>query len=169
MSYTNTTHANLYHGSAGSYGRSLEECAFFWCEALATQRAWEVVKAWFRAMQAGEAALRYPDPLWQPKPGRKAITQELADIMVQEMDEDFLLQQNRFPKESGLGPEFSRLPPHARLAFMQEIMDASRTTREITQEASALIATGWLPPGWNPPQAAPPSVTVSEDQGQWYP
>ena len=90
-------------------------------------------------LQSGEANLKYPDPNWKDTEhnGRRALTQEVADEIVEEMDEDFLIERNRFPKDSGLGPELSRLPSSARVAFAQELYGIVMTRGEIRSAALA--------------------------------
>jgi len=144
--YRGTSHHDLYISAQPSFAVRTDN-AFAWVEALNIEQIWAVAKRWFALMQSGEARLRYPDPLWQPKPGRKPLTQDVADFIVAEMDEDFLIERGRFPRESGLGPEFSRLPPHARQAFAQELYDVMKTTAELKADATWLLETGWRPPG----------------------
>ena len=107
-------------------------------EAENVEEVWRLVKRWFDIMQAGEAQNMLPDPFWQPKPGRRAISPEVADHLVSEIDEDFSNERARYIKGSdgvARGPEFLRLPPHARLAFAQQVWDVMMTGAEIEAEA----------------------------------
>lgn len=146
MTYENTTVRDLYTNN-GTYNASEIEKAMLWVEAENIATVWKVVKKWFDYMQSGEATQRFPDPTWHPKPGRRALTPEVASQIVTEMDDDFRLERGRFPKESGLGPDFERLPSHARVAFCQEVYDILKTTEEIMAEAETRLQAGeHLPP-----------------------
>lgn len=141
MSYENTRTRDLYAVTLISMSNLVEK-ATAWVEAENIALVWERVKLWFGLMQSGQADLRRPDPYWQPPPGRKPLTQELADQLVHEIDEDFLFEKNRFPRETGLGPEFSRLSPQARLAFAQELYSLVMTIDEQRAAARRLIDAG---------------------------
>lgn len=126
--------------------------AYAYVEAENVAKVWEMVQEWFEAMESGEAWNRYPDPDWVDPPGRKPLTQEVADAMIDEMDADFDLEKNRYP--DGRGPEFKRLPPHARLALAQGLRAILKTPGEIEQETEERLAKGeQLPPR---PRKAPP-------------
>ncbi len=143
MSYENTSVKDLYVSALASFS-GLEEKAQAWVEAQNTEAVWLVVRKWFQWMQTGEVRFKYPDPLWDDNqhPGRRPLTQEIADQIVLEMDEDFLIEKNRYPKETGLGPEFARLPPHARVAMAQELYGVLMTKREIKVKAQELLDRG---------------------------
>lgn len=66
----------------------------------------------------------------------------MADQIVREMDADFELETTRFPPKTGLGPEFSRLPPHARMALAQELYRLMLTERKIQREGKRLLDAG---------------------------
>ena len=143
MSYENTSVKDLYVSALASFS-GLEEKAQAWVEAQNTEAVWVVVKKWFGYMQSGEARFKYPDPNWQDSdhPGRRPLTQEVADLLVQEMDEDFLIEKNRYPKDTGLGPDFIRLPAHARIAFAQELYVTIMTKKEVKAAAQELLDRG---------------------------
>lgn len=167
MSYETTTVKDLYVSALAAFS-GLEQKAEAWVEAQNVEAAWEVVKAWYGYLQRGEAAHKYPDPSWEAPPGRKPLTQDLADTLVREIDEDFEIERGRFPRESGaplstgLGPEMSRLPPHARMAFAQELYGVVMTAAEIKAEALRLLESGVtaFPPGSKP--EPPPSESPAE-------
>lgn len=92
---------------------------------------YQIVQEWFEAMQNGTANDRFPDPTWKPKPFLLALTQEIADKIVSELDSDFMVEYSRFPEGLGSGPEFKRLAPHARVAFAQVVMDNLLTNHEL--------------------------------------
>lgn len=128
--------------------------AYAYVEAENVARVWEVVQEWYEAMESGDASDRYPDPDWTDPPGRRNLTQELADAMILEMDADFDLEKNRYP--DGRGPEFKRLPAHARLAFAQQLRLVMKSPAEIEQETRERLAKGEpLPP--RPRAAHPPA------------
>lgn len=99
-------------------------------------------------IESGEALNRYPDPLWNDAdyPGKAQLTQEVADLFVEEMDADFMLEKSRF--QGKLAPEFARLPAYARLAFVQEMYRLPiKTEADIVVEARSRLASGeTIPP-----------------------
>ncbi len=118
-----------------------------WVEAENIYEVWKVTQHWFELMESGEAASRYPDPFWRDEdfPGKAPLTQEVADRLIEEMDEDFMLEKGRF--QGRAAPEFSRLPPHARIAFAQDLYRVMKTSAEIYKEAEERLARGEvLPP-----------------------
>ena len=56
------------------------------------------------------------------------------------MDQDFMLEKNRF--QGRLAPEFSRLPAHARIAFVQQAYGVIKTSVEIKAEAERRVKEG---------------------------
>ena len=124
-----------------------KEATVAWLEAVNILDVWKVVQDWFEAMQRGEANNRYPDPAWANGDGpmKKDVTQEIADRLVVEMDEDFDLERTRFP--GGRGPGFQRLAPHARLAFAQQYFAIVKTAQQLEAGAEDLLLRGvTLPP-----------------------
>lgn len=123
-----------------------------WVEAENTYAIWEVVQKWFEYMEQDTADNNYPDPEWVSRSGLKQLTQELADRLVEEIDEDFGIEKNRFHDlEVEEGPNFCRLSFHARLAFAQEICDTLKTYKEIVDEAENRKAKNEIIP---PPEVA---------------
>jgi hypothetical protein len=122
-----------------------------WVEAENVYEIWKLVQRWFELMNSGEAANRFPDPYWDDSkhPDKHALTQEIADAFIEEMDADFMLEKSRF--QGRLAPEFARLPAHARLAFVQEAYPLIKTSKQINQEAEMRLASGeTLPPTVRP-------------------
>ena len=118
-----------------------------WVEAENVYEMWKLVQVWFQYMESGEAINRYPDPYWKDDdyPGKVALTQEVADTFIREMDADFMLEKSRF--QGRLAPEFARLPSHARLAFVQEAYKIIKTSDVIRKEAEVRLEAGEsLPP-----------------------
>lgn len=157
MTYENTTVRDLYSSCLSSLSETQEQ-ALAWVEAQNVEATWLVVRKWFVWMQNGDAQYKFPDPTWDDAqhPGRRPLTQTVGDELVKEMDEDFLIERNRFPRETGLGPEFSRLPPHARLAMAQDLYGVIRTREELRGEARKLIDSGvkeFPPRTWSPRSA----------------
>ena len=98
-------------------------------------------------MHNGEADNRYPDPYWNDEdyPGKVPLNQEVADEFIEEMDADFMIEKNRF--QGRLAPEFSRLPAHARIAFVQDAYKIMKTSTDIEKEAEERLGAGEsLPP-----------------------
>ena len=119
--------------------------AIAWVMAENDMAVWKVVCKWFRYIEEGEAAFKFPDPDFKPRNPKVSITQETADLLITEMDDDFALEKSRWP--DGRGPEFSRLPPHARVAFAQELHLATKTMDEMAAEAKKRLKRGeQLPP-----------------------
>lgn len=136
MPYYNVGVRTLYETCRSHYsGHPLQE-AMAWIEAEDIVAVWKIVQAWFERMEDGTARHRFPDPFWDhARWGRKRpLTQQIADRIIAEMDADFEIERARFPQ--GVGPEFARLPPHARLAFAQEVYGVIKTEGEIEEEAT---------------------------------
>ncbi|HZX50298.1 MAG TPA: hypothetical protein VFE94_04130 [Candidatus Paceibacterota bacterium] len=119
--------------------------AFAWVEAENICKAWCVVDKWFQLMQTGEADNHLPDPLWHRRDhGKKApLTQELADKFIEELDEDFLIEKGRFGGR--LPPDFSRLSPSGRIAFVQEMYEVLLTEEELEEEADRRLKAKDIP------------------------
>lgn len=163
MPYYNVTPYSLYQSCMSSAwewsgGDEPLTCARAWVEAENIHQVWELVQRWFEMMESGEAINRYPDPFWRDKdfPGKVPLTQEVADVFIEELDTDFMLEKSRF--QGRLGPEFARLPPHARLAFVQEVYKVIKTSAQIQKEAEERLAAGETlpPPARQRPQTAMP-------------
>ena len=113
-----------------------------WVEAENTYEVWKIVQDWFGMIESDEASNRYPDPYWRDEdhPEKTPLTQDVADEFIEEMDQDFMLEKNRF--QGRLAPEFSRLPAHARIAFVQEAYKVIKTSVEIKAEAERRVKEG---------------------------
>lgn len=119
-----------------------------WVEAENNSAVFAVLMRWFGLMQAGTADQQYPDPTWKQfeSPGLRALTPEVADELIAEIEADFEIEKNRYPE--GVGPGYYRLMPHARMALAQELYKALKTDAQIKAEAEARRASGeTLPPG----------------------
>ena len=153
VDYRSTTARDMYgqcFPNSLAYAHPPLEQAKAWVEATNVEKTWKIMSKWFGFMQSGEAAMKYPDPYWDDKkhPNRRPLTQEIADTIVSEVDLDFEIEKGRFPRETGLGPEFRRLPPHARMALAQELYEVLMTEQEIAAEAERLLDMGitYFPP-----------------------
>ena len=127
-----------------AYAHPSLEQAKAWVEAQNVEKTRRIMSKWFEFMQSGEVKLKCPDPYWSDDehPERHKLTREVADEIVHEVDEDFEIERGRFPRETGFGPEFSRLPPHARMALAQGLCVNRMTEREIADEAECLLTKG---------------------------
>lgn len=147
MPYENVGVRSLYNACSSHYGDQDIHLAMAWVNAENVEAVWKVVQTWFELMEAGRAVDRYPDPFWETKhPMKKRpVTREMADRLIAELDADFQLEDRRFP--DGKGPEFNRLPAHARVAFAQEVYGVMKSEGEIEAEARRRIRSGErLPP-----------------------
>ena len=130
---------NIIEGSSGRR----------WVEAENDSAIFAVIVDWFDMMEAGTAALQYPDPGWRDSnyPALAPLTPEYVDHLIAEIDADFEHEGNRFPQSTGLGPEFSRLMPHARMALAQAIYRVLKTDAQMEAEAQRRLDAGEaLPP-----------------------
>ena len=136
MPYLNVDVRSLYEVCLSQYQGHPMQAAMAWVEAENVQAVWKIVQTWFELTQSGEVQHRFPDPFWNQDqhPDRRPVDTETADQLIAELDADFELERGRLP--GGLGPEFARLPPHARLAFAQEVWRASKSPKEIEGEAT---------------------------------
>ncbi len=152
MPYYNVTPHSLYQSCISSTGSwsaidSPVTRAQAWVEAENVYEVWKLVQRWYDLIQSGEAADRYPDPFWRDEdhPDKVPLTQEVADLFIEEMDADFMLEKARF--QGRLAPEFARLPAHARMAFVQEAYGIMKTSKTCDMEAEERLANGEsLPP-----------------------
>ena len=152
MPYYNVSPHTLFQScmaGSGEYASSDNTVARAraWVEAENIYDVWKLVQEWYTLMENDEAKDRYPDPYWNDDdyPDKAVLTQEVADKFIEEMDADFMLEKNRF--QGRLPPEFSRLPAHARLAFVQEAYRVIKSTSAIHAEADERLAAGEvLPP-----------------------
>ena len=152
MPYYNVTPHTLYQSCMSSAwewsgGDDPVMRARAWVEAENVYDVWKLVQKWFEFIDAGDAVNHYPDPNWDDSlhPGKVALTQDVADTFIEEMDADFMLEKSRF--QGRLSPEFARLPSHARLAFAQDAYGIMKTSADINAEADERLATGeTLPP-----------------------
>ena len=147
MPYYNVTPNALYQSCISNAWEWAEKndplthaCA--WVEAENIYEVWKLVQEWYEFMESGEAANRFPDPFWNDEdyPGKATLTQDVADTFIEELDADFMLEKNRF--HGRLAPEFSRLPPHARMALVQEAYKIIKTSAAIEQETKERLAAG---------------------------
>lgn len=143
MPYYNVTAHVLYQSCLVnwvSYGdASPLEKACSWVEAENTFEIWKIIQKWFDFIENDDAINKYPDPYSDVK-----ISIEMADKVIKEIDEDFMLEKSRF--QGRLAPEFSRLPNHSRIAFIQEVSLILKTMDEIKSEAIEKVKSGELVP-----------------------
>ena len=110
-------------------------------------------------MQSREAEQRWPDPQGG------AVSVELADMLIEELDADFNKEVNRFPGiDPEAGPAFHRLLPHARLAVAQEMLGVLKSEAQLEEEMERRMKNGEkLPPeDSNESRAAPGAFTPGE-------
>ena len=136
---------------------SPQDHALAWVEAVNAKAVWAVVISWFDALQDGSIVQRLPDPLWRSRRGH-LVTQEIADTLVQEMDEDFDLEKGRFPAGADSGPALSRMLPAQRLAFAQHYFTVLLTRDELLTEAARALAAGEIPSDILGQSEPPPAV-----------
>ena len=152
MPYYNVTTSTLYQSCLSGFWEWSDRDdpmvkARAWVEAENIFEMWKLVQEWFELMHNGEADNRYPDPYWNDEdyPGKVPLNQEVADEFIEEMDADFMIEKNRF--QGRLAPEFSRLPAHARIAFVQDAYKIMKTSTDIEKEAEERLGAGEsLPP-----------------------
>ncbi len=157
MAYKDLSTTMLYHAMTDYWlpraPNASEGRACAWVEAAYTFAIRSVLQRWFELIEAGTAEDRRPDPFWTCPAGKKPLTQELADLLIAELDADFYVEQGRFDHMNKLaGPDFLRLTPSARLALCQELYGLLRTDEEIMAEARARLQAGELVP---PPDKTP--------------
>jgi hypothetical protein len=172
MVWYNVTPHVLYQSLVPTIGDARDPLvrARAWVEAVYIYDVYEKINEWWKMIETGEAFERVPDPTWQNLPGRTPLTQAVADKFIGELDADFLLERNRFDGKKP--PDFHRLPPAARFAFVQEVSSIQLSEKEIETIAQARLAAGeQLPPPKNaqteevlsrkgtPPPNVPPQKT----------
>ena len=113
-----------------------------WIEAENVYEVWQIVQKWFDFMKAKLVGHQLPSPYWQDDlyPDKTKLTQSVADLLVKEIDEDFMLEKTRFMGRKA--PNFSRLPPGARLSFAREIYRVMKSQKAINIEADERLAKG---------------------------
>lgn len=146
-----TTKEFSYTTNNEQSGASKLKDAIAWLEAVNIYHVWKIIQEWFDLMQDEEQGLldihtRNPDPSWNHDdyPDFVPLTQEIADVFIDEMDLDFNLEKARF--QGRLAPEFARLPPRVRVAFVQSIYKVMRSLKSLTAEAEERLAFGDLLP-----------------------
>lgn len=143
--YVSLKYSSTSHRIYGSI-LTAEEVACDWVEAENMMAIRLILIEWFDALQDGTANDRYPDPLNMEAPAGKPITQERADLFVEELEEDMLMEKARFRGlKREAGPGYTRLEPHARIAFMQAVWRVMLTPEEIKSEARRRLKKKDLP------------------------
>ncbi len=115
------------------------------CAWVEAENVWEVRKLvcrWFDDLESGAANVQYPDPF------KSTLSQEEADSLIKELDEEFYREKGRWGSLSvEAGPEFSRLASHARIVFVEELKAVLKSRDEIIEEARERLESGeQLPP-----------------------
>src|SRR3989344_2344975 len=150
MPYYEVTPYELYPSCLSGWdgGKTLLDRACAWVEAVNTYDVHELHAQVFRALESGEAYTWVPDLHWKPKfppEQKRPPTMELAHEYVGELEADYEIERGRFPE--GRGPDFKRLPPPARLRFLQLAYDVQLARGQILEEARRRLAAGEvLPP-----------------------
>ena len=143
MPYYNVFPSVLYTSIiSGSSTDSEVAKARAWVEAENIFEVWKIVQKWFDLMKAKLVGHELPSPYWQDDlyTDKTKLTQSVADLLVKEIDEDFMMEKNRFMGRKA--PNFSRLPPGARMSFAREIYRTMKSQRAINIEADERLAKG---------------------------
>ena len=92
--YTSLKYSSTSHRIYGSI-LTAEEVACDWVEAENMMAIRLVLIEWFDALQDGTANDRYLDPTNMEAPVGRPITQERADLFVEELEDDMLKEKAR--------------------------------------------------------------------------
>lgn len=111
-----------------------------WVEAENTFEVWKVINNWFNRLQDGTYWSYMASPFWTNPPDKTALTQDVVELFVKELDEDFMLEKSRFQGKKP--PEFSRLPFGPKFAFVQECYKIMKSSKAINAEADERLANG---------------------------
>lgn len=106
-----------------------------------------VINDWFDAMEAGEAVARFPDPNYP-----KQWTEDRIDELILAIDKEYNHEAFGWAKDAYkvvAGPDFFRLEPLQRLAFIQDlhrIVEEHRTELELLVNEQEHAADLWSNP-----------------------
>lgn len=110
-------------------GYDLAHVSLAWVEAENIMEIRSLMSNWFDAMEDGTANKRFQDPRGP------VISLEEAERMIAEIDDDFNIESNRW---RGLGveagPDYFRLEPHAKIAFVQQILMTIKSISQLEEE-----------------------------------
>ncbi len=95
-----------------------------------------ILEDWFSAVEDGTAHHRLPDPGFVPPPGRPAITEELVEGLIADLDREmdidaFGVQGRKY--EADASCQFHRLAYPQRVALVHQLMAALLTHQEIAE------------------------------------
>lgn len=126
--YSNITVDRIY-SECTQRSYDIAHVALAWAEAENIMAVREIMCDWFDAMENGVAHKRFQDPRGP------AVSLEEAERMIAEIDDDFNIEKNRW---TGLGveagPDYFRLEPHAKIAFVQQILMTIKTMEQLEKE-----------------------------------
>ncbi|MFQ5872232.1 MAG: hypothetical protein ACE5JL_00320 [Dehalococcoidia bacterium] len=102
-----------------------------------------ILEDWYQAIEDGTAHHRLPDPTFQAPPGKPAITEDLVDEFIKELDREidtdaFGSQGRKYGADAS--SEFHRLDYPQRVALVQQLMRALLSDEEMSKEADELRA-----------------------------
>ena len=105
-------------------------------EQAQVEAVFGILEDWFSAVEDGTAHHRLPDPGFVPPPGRPAITEDLVEGLVAELDREldmdaFGVQGRKY--EADASCEFHRLAYPQRVALVQQLMATLLTDQEIAE------------------------------------
>lgn len=109
-----------------------EHAALAWAEAENIIEIRDLLCSWFDAMENGTADKRSLDPRGP------AVSLEEAEMMIAEIDDDFNKEKNRWESlEVEAGPDYFRLAPAAKIAFVQQILMTIKSMGQLEKEVWA--------------------------------
>ena len=100
-----------------------------------------ILEDWFQAIEDGTAEHRLPDPNFQSPPGRPAITDELVEEFIKELDREmdtdaFGAQGRKYGADATC--EFHRLAHPQKVALVQQLMGVLLNEKEMEQKGAEL-------------------------------
>ena len=140
MDFSKITVEDIYKSAMIPY-LSIVSPAELWIEAENIMEIRAIVIEWYKALENGSAFKRFPDRK------NKDVTMSQAKKMISNLDKDFMTESYRWEKlKVEAGPEFSRLPDCAQLAFAQQLKKTMKTSAEIATEATKRLLAGEILP-----------------------
>lgn len=129
MDYTKTKTEDFFKSIISNWNGDSEAA---WLQAENLMELRELFIKWYKYIENGEAENIYPDPFF-----KKNISQELADNIINIIENDFLLEKGRWEGlKVNSGPGYTRLSPSAKIAFVQQISKIYKNTSQILKETN---------------------------------
>lgn len=126
--YANITTDRIY-SECTQRSYDIAHAALAWAEAENIMAVREVMCDWFDAMENGTANKRRFDPRGP------IVSLEEAEKMIAEIDDDFNLEKGRWASlDVEAGPDYFRLEPIAKIAFVQQILMTIKTIEQLEKE-----------------------------------